>query len=259
MLIPSTLDGYVNGRRLYPKGGKSGGDGGAGELRTQEFERRGRVQEAMNRIAGVFGGDVPGPAVAATAKNGQALFMKDGQLTTDAPFQAHHEPGQFGDDYFNNIADSFKKFQTPLLDEQSAEARRSLPFGFSSTASSAYLRKKGELERDIERQQAQLGDQALDFSNKQRGQVEQTRSDLVSLAQSGVDANAIAQMANSRASTLARPPVFSPIADLFQKYTALAANSPVARAQVAPLLFRQRGTGTSLGGGNEDAVRVIDT
>lgn len=193
------------------------------EMRAQEEERRRRVAESTAAINGQF--------------------------------------SQFDQPYFTNIADSYKKFQMPLFQEQSSKARRELPYGFASSDSAEYLRKKEELERDIQRNEAQINDQANDFANNQRGQVETNRSDLVQMANSGTDAGTVAQMANTRASALARPPTFTPIADLFQKYTALAANSPTAQAyapyQQAPLLFRSPGGGGYRGGGS-DSVRTID-
>lgn len=179
------------------------------EMRAQEEERRARVAASQSAINGEF--------------------------------------AKFDDPYFKSIADSWMKFQQPLFSEQAAEARRTLPFGFASTSSSAYLRKKGELERDIARENAGLGDKALDFSNQQRGAVEQNRADLVGLSTGGTDAGSIAQMANTRAQALARPAPFTPIADLFQKYTALGANAALARQPAgsfdSPLLFRPSGAG----------------
>ncbi len=162
----------------------------------------------------------------------------------------------FNDNYFRTIADAYLNFQRPLVEEQAAAARRDLPYGYASTASSSYLRKKEELERDIAREQANLRDKALDFSNQQRAQVEQNRSDLVQLANAGTDAGSIAKMANARAAALAKPPAFSPIADLFQKYTALAANRAIAGQPAAPLLFNRSSTLTP-SGDTGGAVREV--
>jgi hypothetical protein len=168
--------------------------------------------------------------------------------------------GQFDDPYFTNIADSYKKFQMPLFQEQSSKARRELPYSYASSDSAEYLRKKEELERDIQRNEAQINDQANDFANTQRGQVETNRSDLVQMANSGTEAGTVAQMANTRAAALARPPTFTPIGDLFQKYTAVAANAPQAYGAYAPyqqrpLLFQPQ-PGYN-GGGGSGSVRTI--
>lgn len=236
------FDGYgADGRRIYRKGGKDVlemaanmplklgkesakavidpltpniGDGGAGEMRAQEEERRARVAQATDAV--------------------------------------NREFASFDEPYFRSISDAYLNFQNPLIKEQAATARRELPYGFASTDSSAYLQKKGELERDIAREEANLRDKAIDFSNQQRGSVAQNRSDLVSMANAGTDAGAVAQMANARAAALAKPPAFSPIADAFLKYTALEKDRALSGRE--PLLFNRAMFAPSAGG---DSVRYI--
>lgn len=219
--VGSAVSGMFSGLVPNP------GDGGAAEMRAQEEERQRKVRESVAAVNQVFGGD--------------------------------GAPGQFTDDYFKGIADAYSKFQQPLFDEQAAVARRELPYGFASTDSSSYIQKKGELERDIARQGVQIRDQGTDFSNKQRASVEQNRSDLVQMANAGTDAGTIAQLSNARASALAKPPVFSPVADLFQKYTALAANGAQAQNPALnfqnPLLFTRGSTMYNAPGGS--SVRYI--
>lgn len=218
-MIPSKYNGYSqDGRRLYRKGG-GGGDGGAGEARAMEAERQAKIAAATGAVNDNF--------------------------------------GQFNDNYFNSIADAFMAYQQPLFDEQVTKARRALPLNVSSTANSDYQRLMGEFETDAQRQQADLRGKATDFANERRAEVERNRADLVSLANAGTDASATASMAASRANALSKPPTFSPIADLFQKYTAgaaLASQLPGAAAATQPdgtrpLLFS--------GGGKNTSVRTV--
>jgi hypothetical protein len=151
----------------------------------------------------------------------------------------------FNDNYFLGIADAYKKFQTPLFQEQAAEARRKLPMSVPHTASSAYQRKTGQLETDILRGETDLQSKAIDESNRRRGEIDYERTNLLNLATGGATAETVAQQAAQKAQQFAAPPEFSPIADLFQKYTADAANYALAgqsrgspRAQaVTPLSF----------------------
>jgi hypothetical protein len=198
----TNFDGFgPDGRRVYRKGG--GGDNGAEEMRAQEARRQAQIQQSMTGINEQF--------------------------------------GKFDDSYFKNIADSFFAFQKPLYEEQLAEARRTLPFKYASTGNSEYMREAAALERDALRKEAELRDAGMSFANEQRGAVERDRADLVNLANAGTDANAVAQMAVSRSAAAAKPPQFSPIADLFQKYTAGIANASIANNQrvqrESPLLF----------------------
>lgn len=182
--------------------------------------------------------------------------------------------GGFNDDYYGSIAEAYKNFQMPLLDEQAKEARRVLPFGTASTQSSAYQRQAGNLERDISRQTADIGNKAVTFANTRRGEVENSRSGLLNLAQSGADVETVNAAAADSAKVFGTPspyiqgaivptPVsqqqFSPISDLFAKYTADAANGALAQRQgylppkfSTPLTFS---TGT---GGNRSAVQNIN-
>lgn len=190
-------------------GGKGGGgDGGAGAMRDQENARQAKLAETTKGINDQFAG--------------------------------------FDDNYFNGISDAYLKFQQPLLEEQVTKARKDLPYQFASTDGSAYQTKLGELERDVLREQANLRDKAVTVGNDQRGEVERNRSDLVSMANAGTDASAVASMSAARSAALAKPAPFNPITDLFQKYTAGLANATIAGnqggygmpVQPRPLLFQ---------------------
>lgn len=168
-----------------------GGDGGAGAARDAEAAREAKIAQATAGINEQFAG--------------------------------------FDDSYFKNIADSYRRFQNPLFAEQHGEAQRRLPMGFATTASSAFQKKAADLERDASREQTQINSRGEDFANQQRSQVEANRSDLISQANAGTDAAASAAQALNRANALSRPPTFSPVADLFQKYTGAFANNQIAQ------------------------------
>ena len=127
--------------------------------------------------------------------------------------------GGFDDEYFGGIADAYVKFQNPLLEEQIQEARRIQPSTYATTRSSAYLRGKGLLEKQYGREQVDIADRGQDFANQHRIEVERNRSDILNLANSTTDSSAIARAANARVASLSTPPVYSPIGDLFQKFT----------------------------------------
>lgn len=157
----------------------------------------------------------------------------------------------FDNDYFKNVADAYLNYQTPLLNEQADVARRALPSRFASTSSSAYQREAGNLERDIQREMSNLSDKSLDFSNQQRSAVENNRSDLIGMANSGTDASALATQTAARMAALAKPPAYSPITDLFSKYAAQAGSYAQAKMydqiNQAPLYY----------GAGQDATRNV--
>lgn len=167
---------------------KGGGDGGAKDMRRQEEERKRKINEAMSAVSRVFGGPVTdfvkvdplaslGPAPVAPVRTRHNLsdadefsfqqeqeryrdelqrYNQQKQMLLQKPEQFQQvnrgdSPGQFGDDYYKNISDSFMAFQQPLFDEQSQEALRRLPFAFASTYNSDYQRTVAQLQADIER------------------------------------------------------------------------------------------------------------
>lgn len=151
--------------------------------------------------------------------------------------------GGYDDNYYTGIADAYKNYARPLVDEQATEARRVMPFAFSDSGGSAYQTKAGQLERDVNRGYADVGNEALQQSDARRSNVENTKSGLIDLVQSGADTDIVAQEAAAKAKQFTAPPPFSPISDLFGKYTADAANYSIARA-----IGSQQGGGAFSGG-----------
>ena len=80
MLIPIRWNGYVQGRRLYFKGG----DGGASDMRKMEAERQARIDAAVKAINDIFD---PQPYVTADLENevtsydpSQTYYLADGSV-----------------------------------------------------------------------------------------------------------------------------------------------------------------------------------
>jgi hypothetical protein len=175
-----------------------GGDGGAAQNRADEEARNAKIKQNTADINLAFDGTPASPGVVA-------------------------KPG-FDDAYFANVADAYMAYQKPLLEEQAAVARRSLPNQFASTGSSAYQTQAANLERDYSRESSNLADKSLDFANQQRSTIENNRSDLIGMSNAGTDATSLATQTAARMAALSKPPAYSPIADLFSKYAATGAN-----------------------------------
>lgn len=176
---------------LSPRNGAANGQAAADQLAETEQQRQARVQAATDSVNKAFAG--------------------------------------YDDPYYQSIADSYKNFQSPLYDEQVTEARRKLPMSVPNTQSSAYLRKARQLETDVQRGQTDLDSQAIQQSNNRRGEIDAQKSDLLNMATAGADASTVADAAGQRAQLYAAPPQFSPIADMFQKYSSDAANFALAQ------------------------------
>jgi hypothetical protein len=136
--------------------------------------------------------------------------------------------GTFDDNYYGGIRKAHSDFYMPLVDEQYKDARRGLTYKLANTGnltSSAGATNLANLFRDYNRQRAQIGDQSLGAERDLRNNVEQNRSELLTQLNATADPEAAAASATARAKSLAMPPVFSPLGDLFQQYTGNLANS----------------------------------
>lgn len=163
----------------------------------------------------------------------------------------------FGDDYYKGIEQAYKDYQMPMFTEQAAAARRALPASVATTRSSAYQRRAGQLETDIQRAQADIGRNAVEAANQRRGEVDNARQSLFALADETGDASTAAAESAARARSLSSPVSFSPIGDLFGKYMNDASAAAILRGQqegqsavqTRPLLFS--------GGSRRSAVRTV--
>lgn len=167
-------------------GGGGGGGGGDGGAAAREAQRQAQINEGMAAVNQAF--------------------------------------TPFNDAYYANISDLYKQHYTPLVTEQYGEAKRQLPFTFGNTQNSEYTRRMGELERDYERQQVDVGAKALEFANSQRQQVESQRGSLSNQVTAGATPGTAASLADGAAKSLSATPAFSAIGDLFGKYVANASN-----------------------------------
>lgn len=127
---------------------------------------------------------------------------------------------KFSPGYFSGIGDAYRKFYRPQVDDQAKEARRALTLGTANNPnSSATNRQQGNLQLDYNKALANVGSGSIDAVNSAKSQVEGQRGTLLNLVNAGTGLeNSAAQSANF-ASTYAPPVQYSPLGDLFSKYT----------------------------------------
>lgn len=168
--------------------------------------------------------------------------------------------GQFDDDFFGDLSDSYVNFARPQVDEQAAKAKEQLTFSLARDGtldSSMRTTQSGELQRDINRGIQDVTDKGREYGTSARTGVEGARSDLVSMLQVTGDNVGAANAAISRAETLSRPPAYSPIGQLFQDYTAGMAQQAAFERAAALGYGKPSGSGgTSLYAPSKSAVRV---
>ena len=97
---------------------------------------------------------------------------------------------------------------------------------------SARAQKASELQQLYDLEAQNVADQALDYENKARTNVENARSDLVATLNATGDATGAANSALARSATLSQPEAYSPLTDLFAGYTdALGTAAAAERAR----------------------------
>lgn len=153
----------------------------------------------------------------------------------------------FDDSYFKRIEKDALDYYTPQLDDQFRKTRRNLVLDLDRRGnlnSSAGIRRLRELDEARNENAAQIGNRALDLANRQRGQIEGARSDILNQVYAGADPAGAGSLAAQRVASLEATPAFGPIGDLFSNFANFTANG--IRAEQAGF----RGFGTGLFGPN---------
>lgn len=124
----------------------------------------------------------------------------------------------FGDSYYGGYRNDYTGYYNPQLDQQ---------YGRAVDKTTANLAERGILESsvgaqkfaDLAKQNADartnIANEALDASNKLRGQVENAKSSLYSLNEASADPQAINAQAIGQATSLVAPPTYSPLGEVF--------------------------------------------
>lgn len=224
-----------------------GGDDGSKELRRQEEERQRRIREGTNAISRIFGGKVNDVTteqepyqvrdltpMVPVAGSGKLLDSTPRYKTAYRPVTKTTSsvvPGQFGDDFFNNLEQEYNAYYMPQFDRQAMDAARANRIGLARSGNlsgSVGARMTGRLAEDTERERRRIIDEGVKYSSGQRKSVEDTRGRLINQLESGAGVENVAAQANAQANAMTAPPAFSPLGDLFKNYTAAVTNASAA-------------------------------
>lgn len=139
-------------------------------------------------------------------------------------YSGTEQRGGFNDKFFGDIRDSFVNFARPQVDDQFRKAGEQSTFGLARAGlldSSVRGDQNAELQKQYDINLQDITDKARGYETEARTNVERTRGDLISMLQATGDATGAANSALARASTLATPPSYSPLGQLFQDSTAM--------------------------------------
>lgn len=171
---------------------------------------------------------------------------------------------QFNDQWYDQRRNEFLDYANPQLSSQFQQAKRNVLSSLARSGnlnSSVGARRIGELLKERDLQLSNIQNQATDFTNQIRGDVESRRANLINLANTGADPAQTAQVATNAAQALSAPRGFSPIGQLFANVTALLAQDREAKAFNYPGVFSRGGNAAYRvnGSGSGGTQKIINS
>lgn len=131
--------------------------------------------------------------------------------------------GQFTPAYFEKQAANYRNYAMPQLQDQHKDAAKQLVFALDRRGaldSSSRASQEAELERKRALEETAIKDRARDYSTTARANIEGARGDLISTLNATGDAEGAVRSANARAQVLSAVPGYSPLASMFDSFTA---------------------------------------
>lgn len=189
------------GERLKPHKGGGGGDPGA-ESRRQEAERQARIKAATEQINAIFNNQVKKTRMVedASPSLGRGLFSMLGgepRMVAEEYWEAG-DPANSRDKLYAEQKSAVYDLNKREVDRQAAEAERLNRFGLARTGllgGSVNVDSVADLDRRTNEGLMRAGGIADQAAADLKTQDERTRSNLISLAQSGIDTGTAAQQA----------------------------------------------------------------
>lgn len=147
--------------------------------------------------------------------------VKDGMSQIDGIF------GKFDDKFFADRGAAYSAYATPQLDRQLQDQKKNLIFALSRTGnldSSAANDLNGRLVYDGDVARAGIASEGLNQANALRGQVENSRGNVVAELNATGDSTAAASAAVRNSINLNTPQGYSPLGNLFANFAQTVGN-----------------------------------
>lgn len=200
------------GERIRPHKGGGGGDGGAGQ---REAERQARIKAATEEINNIFNNKVKQQQTIYKDRSGNQISKDQFDLLSAAPTRGRFgalfkptsevveswvdgDPANARENMYADQKAAVYDLNKKEVDRQATEAERNNRFGLARTGllgSSVDVDSNAELDRRTNEGLMRAGGIADQSAADFRVADERTRSNLISMAQSGIDTGTAAQMA----------------------------------------------------------------
>lgn len=229
------------GERIRPHKGGGGGDGGAGQ---REAERQARIKSATEEINNIFNNKVK-----KTGTRAVEVYDQEGNPITrneTYDYWADGDPTNSRDAMYASQKTAVYDLNKKEVDRQATEAERNNRFGLARSGllgSSVDVDSNAELDRRTNEGLMRAGGIADQSAADFRVADERTRSNLISMAQSGIDTGTAAQMAlgglKANADSVAQARAGSTVGGLF---------NDLSQAYLMNQVNAGRAAGTQAGG-----------
>lgn len=167
--------------------------------------------------------------------------------------------GQFNDDFFGNLRNSFTNYARPQLDKQFGDARDQLTFNLARSGtldSSMRGTQNADLQERYDTNLQDITDQGRAYEAEARTNVERQRANLLTTLQSTADATGASNSAMAQAAALATPPSYSPLGQLFQDGTSMLGQQAALERSYAMGYGPRPRYNTGLFGTSNNAVKT---
>lgn len=127
----------------------------------------------------------------------------------------------FNPDFYNKYQTDYTNYYYPQLDDQYGDARKRLTLQLAKTGnltSSAGINQLGKLQGEYDTQRTGVTNQAIEASNKLRGDVDMRKSQLYSDARAAADPGSATSAAASAVGALQPSMPTSPLANTFADF-----------------------------------------
>jgi len=158
----------------------------------------------------------------------------------------------FGDDYYKKYQNDYTGFYYPDLDRQYQEAvgkMQSALAGRGMLESTVGASKLADLTRQQTEARANIGNEAVDASNKLRGTVENAKSSLYAQNEASANPQSVNAQAVGQATALVAPPTYSPLGQIFSNVLDGFSNVAQARQNRATANYKSPYTSSVYGSG----------
>lgn len=166
--------------------------------------------------------------------------IRGGMSAVDSAFS------QFDDNFFNTGANSYSGYYLPQIDDARKNTIAKVTANLAEKGmleSTAGANKISQIEKRAADERARIGDEAANFAQTLRSNVDQSKNQLYDVARTAADPNAVATQATGQATTLAQMPggfTKQSIGNVFSDFL-----TPIAAAMTAANNSR-RGMGFAL-------------